>query len=112
MQISAFLGGVRAAERLRHSFICHFAAHVQKLLLATPNAAAVGGTTVVGPRGWLLCGVQLKVLLAVLEVLRSTALACVMGNVVEVERAQKAPSGGAGLESFEDKAPAHVQLLV
>lgn len=37
-------------------------------------------------RWWLLCGVQL---LVVLEVLWLTALACVMGNVVDVERAKK-----------------------
>lgn len=53
---------------------------------------------------------QLNLLPAVLEVLRLTALACVMGNAVDVEHAKKARSGGTGLESFEDKLPAHVQL--
>lgn len=68
--------------------------------------------TVVVARWWLLRGVQLNMLLVVLEVLRLAALACVMGNVVDVEHAKKAQSGGTGLEGFEDKLPAHVQLLV
>lgn len=44
-----------------------------------------------------------------LEVLWLTALACVMGNVVDVEQAQ---NGGTGLESFEDNLPARLPVLV
>lgn len=55
--------------------------------------------------------VQLNLLPAVLEVLRLTALACVMGYVLDVGRAKKL-SRGTGLESFEDRLPAHVQHLV
>lgn len=49
----------------------------------------VGVMTVVVARWWLLRGVQLKRLPVVLEVLRLRALACVMGNAVDVERAKK-----------------------
>lgn len=45
--------------------------------------------TVVVARWWLLRGGQLNMLLVVLEVLRLAALACVMGNVVDVEHAKK-----------------------